>query len=287
MNGTCKLCQKHTKLNDSHIIPKFIHNWQKKTSFTGNIRSSENIDKVNQGGFKDYLFCNECEQHFSKLETNFSKEFFYPFIDENILNLYDINLSKFVISLAWRVLIKYKKDKLFDKFEDSTIKKINRYEIIWREYLLSDTNEIPKDINHNIYILYENLYPHPSFNRYLRTSEATFMSDSEGGSYFYIKLPYFTFLAFVENYNYKYWGNSEIQNYGYIDLKTQYMHTSMEDIIKESCETVKNSVKQYSETQYIKSQNRFNKANFYNTHAFEMAVEDFKNYGDESLPKRD
>jgi hypothetical protein len=287
MNKTCSLCKKYTKLKNSHIIPNFIHNWQKETSFTGNVRSSENINKVNQGGFKDYLLCQECEQHFSKLETYFSKNFFYPFINESLLNTYNITLSKFAISLAWRVLIKYKKNNLFNEFEDSTIKKINEYEIIWREYLLSDTNEIPKNINHNIYFLYENLYPHPFFNRYIRTVEANFMSDSEGGSYFYIKLPYFTFLVFVENYHSKYWGNSEIQKIGHINPTIQNLHTSMEDIIKNGCESVKNSIKEYSENQYNKAQNRFNNSNFYNTHAFKMAVEDYKNYGEQSLPKRD
>lgn len=287
MDEICNLCKKHTELRDSHVIPNFIHNWQKETSFTGNVRSSENINKVNQGGFKDYLLCHECEQHFSKFETYFSSKFFYPFINKNVLNTYDINLSKFVISLAWRILIKYKKDNLFNIFDTSTIKKVNEYEIIWREYLLADIKEIPKNINHNIYILYENLYPHPFFNRYLRAVETNFMSDNEGGSYFYIKLPYFTFLVFVENYNGKYWGNSEIRNIGHINPAIQNLHTSMEDIIKDGCESVKNSIKEYSKNQYNKAQNRFNTSNFYNTHAFEMAVEDYKNYGEESLPKRD
>lgn len=257
----------------------------KKTSFTGNVRSTENINKVCQGGFKDYLLCEDCELLFSKLETYFADMHFYHYVNERKSNPYNINFSKFAISLAWRVLVKYKNDNEFEKYELSTINNINYIEKVWRDYLLCNSQSVSKNIRHNIFLIHENMYEHPYFNRHIRSSEATFMSDSEGGSYFYIKLPYFTILAFVENYNSKYWGSSEIKKSGVIELNSS-IHTSMENLIISSCEEHRNFVNNCSDKQFNKTQLRFNKSDIYKTHAFQMAVEDYKKFGDEALPKR-
>jgi len=285
MVENCKLCNKSTELKNSHLIPNFIHKWQKKTSYTGNIRSIENINQINQGGFKDYLLCGNCEQIFSKWEKYFAEIHFYPYINKKIVNEYNINFSKFAISLAWRILIKFKKDKLFEEYELSTIHNINNMEKIWRDYLLSNSLSIPNNIKHNIFLIHENMYEHPFFNRQIRSVETTFISDSEGGSYFYIKLPYFTIVAFIENYNSKYWSLSEIKEHGTIELNST-IHTSMEDLIVENCEEHKNMVNKYSKNQFDKVQSRFNNSDFYKTHAFKMAVEDYKKFKYKSLPKK-
>lgn len=283
----CKLCNNYEQIQKSHVIPNFIHKWMKKTSYTGNIRTSENPNKINQGGYKEYMLCSTCEQLFSKWENYFAEIHFKPCIDEKIINNYDIRLSKFVISIAWRILISFKNNDKFHKFEFSTIQNLNKSEKAWKDYLLSKEEYFNKDIKHNIFLIGENSYEHPFFNRYVRTSETTFISNDIDGSYFYIKIPYFTMLVFVENYNKNFWGNSEIKKNGIIDLN-QTIASSMGQLIYEGCETIKNMINQYSDTQYNKIKfKQNNNHDIENTHAFKMMMKDYHNYGTDSLYKKD
>lgn len=284
--GYCKLCNSFGKIENSHIIPNFIHKWTKKTSYTGNIRTSDVPNKPDQGGYKEYMLCSKCEQLFSTWEKYFAETHFEPCINENIVNSYDIRLSKFAVSLAWRVLINFRNKKKFNKFPLSTVENINISEKIWKNYLLSKTDEFNDNIKHNIFLINENMYEHPFFNRYLRVYETTFISNEGDGSYFYIKIPYFTMLVFVENYNSKLWGDSEIKKNSIINLN-QTIASSMGQLIYEGCEEVKNCINQYSDNQYNKIKFRQNNNhNIENTHAFKMMMKDYIKYQDDSLHKR-
>ena len=50
----CKLCNKKAQLRESHIIPKFVYNWMKKTG-TGRFRQKKDLNKPLQDGIKDFL----------------------------------------------------------------------------------------------------------------------------------------------------------------------------------------------------------------------------------------
>jgi len=89
----CKLCDNFRKIEDSHVIPNFIHKWTKKTSYTGNVRTSDLPNKVDQGGYKEYMLCSQCEQLFSTWEKYFAEIHFKPCIIENRVNNYDISLE--------------------------------------------------------------------------------------------------------------------------------------------------------------------------------------------------
>lgn len=105
MLGQCKLCKKHSKLENSHFIPKFIGRWIKKTSITGFLREYDNVEKRQQDIAKEYWLCGSCEDRFSVWETKFANTIFYPFVNEeqHIAN-YDSWLAKFSASLSWRTL---------------------------------------------------------------------------------------------------------------------------------------------------------------------------------------
>src|SRR5271157_2180494 len=105
MIAECHLCGQEKQLQQSHVIPKFVYNFIKKTSATGKIRQSVNVSRRLQDGTKDYLYCRSCELLFSKLERYFSLNFFYPYVQGKKDNFsYDENLKKFIISLCWRIL---------------------------------------------------------------------------------------------------------------------------------------------------------------------------------------
>lgn len=106
----CNLCDKEGKLAESHVIPKFVFKWMKKSG--GNyFRSPSNPNQRMQDGIKKHLLCDECEQIFSKSEKWFAENIFYPHLEQKAQFLkYNNNLSRFIISILWRYLLTRKVD---------------------------------------------------------------------------------------------------------------------------------------------------------------------------------
>ncbi|WP_202128548.1 hypothetical protein [Paenibacillus dendrobii] len=102
----CKLCGEKATLEVSHIIPKFVFDYIKKTSATGRFRmplDNPNIPK--QDGDKMKLLCGKCEDLFSKNETHFATNIFHRFQKDNIQEFnYDAWLNYFITSVNWRNL---------------------------------------------------------------------------------------------------------------------------------------------------------------------------------------
>ena len=87
-------------------------------------------NEISQDGYKVYLLCSDCEQIFSRYETYFSCLIYQPTI-KNIKKtiIYNRRLLKFIISLGWRFLYIY----LRQKPDAPTY--LNWYEKHWKEYL--------------------------------------------------------------------------------------------------------------------------------------------------------
>lgn len=102
--GICALCKKKECIQLSHIVPKFIDRNLKKTSVS-RIRNTGNLNKPVQDIEKHYLLCHDCEELFSRSETWFSNNIFYPYMrnGKNSFN-YDENMHFFLSSLSWRSL---------------------------------------------------------------------------------------------------------------------------------------------------------------------------------------
>ena len=76
--STCELCCKEKDLRESHIIPKFVFDWQKESSGTGFLRSSRVPNRRVQDGAKEYMLCSDCETLFNQWETSFATNIFHP-----------------------------------------------------------------------------------------------------------------------------------------------------------------------------------------------------------------
>ena len=127
----CKFCNKDKELRESHIIPKFVFRWLKKTGGEY-FRKAENPNKRPQDGYKPRLLCHQCEQTFSKWEDRFAKEIFYPFSDKNIEQfIYDDNLIKFAISVLYRVITV----SLQDNKDNVHYKHFEEAEKEWKSFL--------------------------------------------------------------------------------------------------------------------------------------------------------
>jgi hypothetical protein len=137
VNGKCKLCNEEATLMHSHIFPKFIFNWIKKSG-SGYLRSGEDFNIRRQDGWKAYILCAKCEDRFSKLETYFSKSFFHPVVSGGMVQFqYDERLFQFVISIIWRIL---HYSMLEDQKGFFSYHFLQNAEGEWRDYLLGRSN---------------------------------------------------------------------------------------------------------------------------------------------------
>jgi len=101
----CALCKKEAKLEESHVIPKFVFKSMKKNSPTGNMRIANEPNKKIQDGDKLYLLCGECEDLFNKDETLFANNIYHNFQQEK-LKVFEYGewLERFIVSVNWRTL---------------------------------------------------------------------------------------------------------------------------------------------------------------------------------------
>lgn len=101
----CAFCGEPEPLRESHIIPRFVYDWLKRTSATGHIRMSGNPNLRVQDGYKPKLLCGSCEQRFNTWETPVAAQVFVPIHEGGATRVrYDSSLLKFSVSVSWRVL---------------------------------------------------------------------------------------------------------------------------------------------------------------------------------------
>ena len=100
--NSCKLCEKKLITKpESHIIPKMFYN---EIKTTGKIRMYRNPNLAVQDGLKNEYLCENCEELFSKYETNFSKTYKQIINGKRRSIECDIDFKYFTLSLFWRML---------------------------------------------------------------------------------------------------------------------------------------------------------------------------------------
>ena len=103
--GECRLCGETRELQNSHIIPRFVIRWMKKTGATPFLRKAVDPDTRIQD-HHEKLLCEDCEQIFSDWEGKFTARVFYPHVRSQKDEFeYDEWLYKFVLSVSWRLLV--------------------------------------------------------------------------------------------------------------------------------------------------------------------------------------
>lgn len=145
----CALCENEAKLELSHILPKFIFRYQKKSSPTGNVRSADNPNRIVQDGEKLPFLCGACEDLFSRWETSFANNIFYPYEKgEKTEFSYNSDLSKFLASLSFRCLkLSYLEQRL-DYIGDDLIQHVPKALNNLARYLLGECPHPNKQRQH-------------------------------------------------------------------------------------------------------------------------------------------
>lgn len=151
--GRCALCCQVKELQLSHIVPHFVGRKLINTS-PGNIRSSNEPNRIVQDIFKEYMLCSDCEERFSAKETWFANHIFNPYIDkkERVFS-YDERLMHFIISVNWRTLYidleKYNQDPCFNR---DSLMVLFRAEQTMREYLLGKRADLETIQSHVFFL---------------------------------------------------------------------------------------------------------------------------------------
>lgn len=149
----CAICKTGHTREDSHIIPKLVYRWLKKTSPTGYFRGSSNPNVRLQDGERIKLLCPKCEDAFSKLETEFANRVFHPIHTNGKINhafQYEEWFHRFVVSITWRTLYflcqKYKiEDIPFDQQDE-----FKAALETWRSYLNGERIDVGRHVQHLI-----------------------------------------------------------------------------------------------------------------------------------------
>lgn len=136
MKGICALYEIETELLESHIYPKFVINYTKKTG-SKYLRRFVNPNIRQQDGIKLYLLGEKAEQDFSVREKWFAENIFVPYLGQKHELDYNENLYYFAVSFLWRVLV-------LELKSDNKLKEKWFYNIIinaekeWKNYLIND-----------------------------------------------------------------------------------------------------------------------------------------------------
>jgi hypothetical protein len=205
--------------------PKFVLSWMKKTG-GGVLRSGGDFNQRRQDGHKEYMLCSSCEGIFGKLETYFSKQIFFPVVNDQVGQFtYDERLFKFVVSILWRYLhfefLETEKETFSHPFIVSA-------EQEWRQYLL---NNVHPDHFTSLHLLPKNfllnqtgLTDHQLIRlvHYMaRNSDAVVTDNCLNYSIGFIKLPRFPFIIPLAGFNQNLMSATSIQLEGGIFIDDQ------------------------------------------------------------------
>ncbi|MCT4640524.1 MAG: hypothetical protein N4A72_22695 [Bacteroidales bacterium] len=217
-NNNCKLCScKNTC--DSHVIPKFIFKWIKKTG-TGRLRSIENINLPVQDGIVEQLLCRDCEEKFNKSETFFAKKIFYPFLENKIEFIeYDNNFQYFLVSVFWRLL-----KNCLDKDIENTkwVPLFKEIENHWANYLLNK-----KSLNkfNNFHCLAgvdvidcDDSHDSNDFVMYMSRSVDAGIPNNDNACFFFLKIPRFIFILPIIGFSENSFENTKILEEGVLNF---------------------------------------------------------------------
>lgn len=215
MEGKCKLCQERRELQLSHIIPKFVYSWFKRTSVSS-LRMHETPNKRIQDGIKEYLLCADCEQLLNDWETPFCNNVFLQ-VQNNEITRQGINYNnwalKFASSVSWRVLTFYEKDG-DDPLSPEQQKSAEKASETWRKFLLGDIPH-PGEFQQHILLL-DAIESHtapelsPFINRYFLSAIDMDVVSSSDYAFVYTKFFRVVIFGFIHGTEHKKWRGTKI-----------------------------------------------------------------------------
>ena len=266
--GKCRLCGNEAKLQDSHMLPKFVFKWLKETSATGYIRTATNPNYRQQDSIRIKLLCEDCEQRFSVVEKSFAEQVFRPYVDNELDDWgvargaiesfkYEEWLLRFVLSVNWRVL-SYHIDKGINDLPASTVNELRQQEHSIRQYLLEESESTGSNSSYLLFL--QNLASgsgslpprmDPSVNFYLlRSVDGTLVISRRGkAGLAYSKVGPIALITSLLPPKLSKMSTTSVHKKGHISTNQEFRNTDITEFIfidrpKEASENVKYSDKQ-------------------------------------------
>lgn len=291
MKGCCKLCKTTTELKLSHFIPKFIGRWSKKTSITGYLREHNEVNKRAQDIAKEYWLCDACETMFSKWETKFANNIFYPFIkDSKHITTYHEWLSRFCASLSWRTLTYIRSKNIKEIKSREYQNELDRAEIHLEKFLLGKEDNL-NEYEQHLYPLdriestsHKNLPK--NINRYYLRTMAMDIIGNSNSIYIYTKLPSFILLGIIKYENLKVIRSSRISlKTGKFNPKIYTFPDGIGDYILESAKEVEKAYNKIPEKDLEKFEEfiRNNPEKVKSSKLFEAFMHDYNFFGNKII----
>jgi len=243
--ATCALCLEEKELQESHIIPKFIGRWFMKTSATGFMRSTQNINKRVQDLRKEYLLCKKCEQRFSDVEKPFAERIFKPHSRGQTSFPYEEWLKRVVISIQWRVILDRK--HTITGMSETLLKELDVAQETFRAFLHEETNDSGA-FSHHIFFLdtIETIsdddtlsWDNPNMY-FLRSFDITIASNGHSVLWIYTKLPGMIIVSHIVPNNMSGWEGTSIEDHGTLQIPQVCAVEGFGDFLTSRLEIYKN-----------------------------------------------
>lgn len=151
----CRLCNRTAPLRHSHVLPELCF----KPVYDEKHRAMQyTVDADSHGyiqqGFREYLFCDKCEQLFNKLETYFANEWFErrklpTHVTDDLVHIDGLDYTKFKLfhhSILFRASV-----STLPQFKYVNL---GNNEDIFREMLLNNDPRDERDFPFIVLILY-------------------------------------------------------------------------------------------------------------------------------------
>ena len=135
-HGPCYLCGTVGPLCRSHIIPKFVGDWQRRTNLTGRLRTSNAPNKLVEDLEWRYMPCASCEGRFSEFESDVCERIFLPIHERTQDRFrYGPSFARFAVSVVWRAIVKFGREGGLGRLTEIPAD-VEVAERVWREFLL-------------------------------------------------------------------------------------------------------------------------------------------------------
>lgn len=236
------------------------------------------------------MFCEECEQIFSKLESYFASKIFYPFVNKGERNIvYDDTLIRFIISLSWRTLkIGYASQVTHTPWIKEHVDKAER---VWRKFLLHESLEAGPYEHHMCFLDYvEKADGLPSkFQWYiLRATDATLVSNESDRVFAYTHFPCVFFVSTIFPLQLSGWIGTKIEWRGKTTLTFKIGDTNFGDFLVSRAKIVASATQNAANDDKILKSVTKNPERFLTSESFKVLLEESKRERQEklkSLPK--
>jgi hypothetical protein len=214
--STCALCRQSDDLRQSHIVPRFVWDWLKRSSATGFFRNGSAPNKRQQDGFKERLLCGNCEQLLSGWEKAVAEKIFIPFHENGASVLeYGPWFAKFCASITWRTLFLFRNHCL-RHLSSGQLAAADCALDAWRSFLLNHIND-PGAFEHHLLPLepiqsFTGSGSAPNLNRYILRAVDLDVACNATNAFVYAKLCRLLLVGFIQVPNTSGWAGTKVDS---------------------------------------------------------------------------